>query len=209
MRQQILKNQKVAILLETEYIPAEIEHYQKVFAEYGAQVDLLTYLWGERKRILVSDVTSPDTLPQVMSVEAEIAHANPNDYAIVLVAANYVACRLREISPMGSLGGPDQLRTPAAVQFIMKAMENPNIIKGALCHGLWLWTACPEKLAHRKVICHTVVLADVMNAGGHFVADPSHVVVDEDLVTGRSVADLEAYTQAIIDTYINRRTNHV
>ena len=50
-------------------------------------------------------------------------------------------------------------------------------------------------------MCHTVVLSDVINVGGIFVPDASHVVVDRDLVTGRSAADLEVYGNAIIETY--------
>lgn len=83
---------------------------------------------------------------------------------------------------------------------------NPQIVKGALCHALWILTPLPELLKGRKVICHTVVLADVINAGGEYVPDPSHVVVDRDLVTGRSAADLELYGETLVATY-NRLTN--
>ena len=62
-------------------------------------------------------------------------------------------------------------------------------------------TPVPELLKGRKVICHTVVLADVINAGGIYVPDEMHVVVDRDLVTGRSAADLELYTETLLATY--------
>jgi hypothetical protein len=42
------------------------------------------------------------------------------------------------------------------------------------------------------------VLADIHNAGAIFVADPSEVVVDGDLVTARSFANMEAYFDAIV-----------
>jgi protease I len=80
-------------------------------------------------------------------------------------------------------------------------MKNKKIVKGALCHALWLLTPVPELLKGRKVICHTVVLADVHNAGAVFVPDPSGVVVDDDLVTGRSSANLEDYADALVATY--------
>ena len=107
---------------------------------------------------------------------------------------------------MFSLGSLKQLRTPPAVRFFASAMMNRDIVKGALCHGLWILTPTPELLAGRKVICHTVVLADVHNAGGVFVPDPSHIVIDDDLVTGRSAADFEAYTQALLTTYAKLKT---
>lgn len=198
---KILEGKKVAVLVETEYIPEEVNYYQEFFTKHGAQVDFLTYLWGAPERILVSDVDSVDKPLESMLVKNEVADANPNDYAIVLCAANYVACRLREIPPMGSLADPSLLRSPAAVRFMASAMMNPQIVKGALCHALWILTPVPELLRGRKVICHTVVLADVVNAGGIYVPDETHVVVDRDLVTGRSAADLELYTGTILETY--------
>lgn len=201
--EKILTGKKVAVLVETEYISAEIKFYQEFFAKYGAKVDLMTYLWGRTERVIVSDVDNETKSLEKMTIKKEIAQANPNEYAIVLCAANYVACRLREISPMGSLGDASLIRSPSAVRFMASAMMNPNIVKGALCHALWLLTPTPELLKNRKVICHTVVLADVLNAGAMYIPDKSHVVIDKDLVTARSVADLEVYGKAIIDTYIN------
>lgn len=201
-----MQGKKVAVLVETEFIPSEIDYYKTFFEKLGAQVDFMTYLWGEKERILVSDVTSANEKVQTLIVDKEIADANPNDYAIVLTGANYVAVRLREIPPMGSLGSPETERSPAAVRFMASAMANPFIVKGALCHALWILTPNPELLKNRKVICHTVVLADVVNAGADFIAEEKHVVIDKDLVTGRSAADIEAFCNALIKSY--KSINH-
>lgn len=199
-----LEGKKVAILVETEYIHDEIEYYKAFFTKQGAKIDFLTYLWGEKERKIICDITdteNPESAIHMMTVKKDVSEVNPNDYAIVLIAANYVSCRLREIPPMGNLGSTDLLRSPSAVRFYASAMTNPEIVKGALCHGLWILTPNPELLKGRKVICHTVVLADVYNAGGIYVPDPSHVVVDNDLVTARSAADLEAYTDELLAAY--------
>lgn len=198
---RILEGKKVAVLIETEYIEKEATYYKEFFTSHGAKVDFMTYLLGKPERVIVSDVTEVDQPVQSMIVKKEIAECNPNDYAIVLTAANYVACRLREIPPMGSLGDVSLLRSPAAVRFMAGAMMNPQIVKGALCHALWILTPVPELLKGRKVICHTVVLADVVNAGGIYVPDESHVVVDKDLVTGRSAEDLEIYCESLLATF--------
>lgn len=204
----ILAGKKIAVLVETEYIPDEIRKYQSFFGELGAEVELLTYLWGQGERVIVSDVTEPGKMPETLTVCKDVVDANPNDYAIVLCAANYVACRLREIPPMGNLGSPEEIRSPSAVRFMASAMMNPAIVKGFLCHALWLMTPCPELLKGRKVICHTVVLSDVLNAGAEFVPDESHVYADRDLVTGRSAADLDIYCNKIIETYeVNNNEN--
>lgn len=202
---KILEGKKIAVLVETEYIESEVKYYKEYFTSYGAEVEFMTYLWGKPERTIVGDVTEENQTIPSMVVKKDIADCNPNDYAIVLTAANYVACRLREIPPMGSLGDASLLRSPAAVRFMAGAMMNPQIVKGALCHALWILTSVPELLMGRKVICHTVVLADVINAGGIYVPDKSHVVVDKDLVTGRSAADLEIYCESILATY--RRIN--
>lgn len=198
---KVLQGKKVAVLVETEYIADEVAYYNDFFTAQGAEVEFMTYLWGKPERVIVSDVTEVGQPVESMVVKKEIADCNPNDYAIILTAANYVACRLREIPPMGSLGNTDVLRSPAAVRFMASAMMNPQIVKGALCHALWILTPIPELLKGRKVICHTVVLADVYNAGGIYVPDESHIVVDRDLVTGRSAADLQAYCETLLATY--------
>lgn len=199
-----LLGKKVAVLVETEYIHEEIEFYKEFFTKQGAEVEFMTYLWGNVNRKIICDITdteNPESNIHTMVVNKDIADCNPNDYAIVLVAANYVACRLREIPPMGSLASKDLLRSPSAVRFMASAMMNPFIIKGALCHALWLLTPVPELLKGRKVICHTVVLADICNAGAIYVPEPSHVVIDGDLVTARSVGDLQIYCQTLLSTY--------
>lgn len=200
-----LQGKAVAVLIDTEYIPFEVEHYEKFFTELGARVDFLSLLWGKKEKMIIGDIADPDTpisKIHTMTVTKDVADYNAEDYAIVLCAANYVAVRLREIPPMGSLGSIAELDTPPAVKFFANAMKRKDIVKGCLCHALWILTPVPELLDGRKVICHTVVLADIHNAGGVFMPDPSRVVVDDDLVTARSSADLESYTKALMETYM-------
>ncbi|MDR3000913.1 MAG: DJ-1/PfpI family protein [Fibromonadaceae bacterium] len=196
---KILEGKAVAVLIDTTYIPKEIKRYEEFFTACGARVDFLSLLWGEDKRTIVSTVGSPDDKIESMVVDKDVADYNPDDYAIVLVAANYVACRLREIPPMGSFGGIEELRYPPAVKFFIGAMRNKKIVKGALCHALWLLTPAPELLKGRKVICHTVVLADIHNAGATYV--PKAVVTDDDLVTGRASGNVNEYTEALVAAY--------
>ena len=195
-----LQGKKIAVLVDTEYIHDEVAHYEKFFTEHGATVDFLSLLWGSPSKRIIADITDtdePERRIHIMTVDKDVKDAKAEDYAIILCAANYVACRLREIEPMNSLGSVAELATPPAVRFFADAMKRKNIVKGCLCHALWLLTPVPELLKGRKVICHTVVLADIHNAGAIFApdtGDKSHVVVDDDLVTGRSAADLKDYT---------------
>ena len=198
-----LQGKKVALLLETEYIHDELVYYQDKVAELGGELHLLSYLWGESSKTFVNDCDRwdlPITSMHATTVDRCVTQENVDDYDVVLCAANYVAVRLREIPPMGSVGTPQQVKIPPAVDFFARAMMNPKIVKGCLCHALWILTPNPQILAGRKVICHTVVLADVMNAGAIYVDSGQHVVVDRDLVTGRSFADVEEYFSAIVAT---------
>jgi len=196
-----LQGKRVALLLETEYIYDEVLYYQQQVELLGGELHLLSYLWGEESKTFVNDCDSwdrPITSMHAITVDRCVTQSNVNDYDIVLCAANYVAVRLREIPPMGTLGSVDEVNSAPAVKFFADAMANPKIVKGALCHALWILTPNPQLLKGRKVICHTVVLADIINAGAVFVPSEDHVVVDEDLVTARSFADVEGYWNAIV-----------
>jgi protease I len=221
------KSKKIAVIVDNLYIPEEIEAYQKHFQNLGMTVELLTRCWGQPKRVYFGDVISD--LEPVADVERQkkdfpLATFNANgiatdsklsslevtkdfkdvrveDYAAVLMAANYCSVRLR----FSEDGEP---RNAPAVVFFAEAMKNKKIIKGALCHGLWLLTPRPKLLKGRKVICHPVVAADIRNAGAIIKPNAAGVVVDKDLVTGLSKheatgikppATLPPYIQAIID----------
>lgn len=204
-----MSGKKIAVLVETEYIYDEIEFYRNRIPELGGQVFFLSYLWGKPTMDFVNDIDSPDrpiTSVHRLTIDNCVTQRDPNDFDIVICAANYVAVRLREIPPMGSLGSPDLTKTAPSVSFFARAMENRKIIKAAMCHALWILTPRPDLLKNRRVICHTVVLADIRNAGALYIPAPSHVVVDNDLVTARSFADMEPYFDAIVATAISPPT---
>jgi deglycase len=200
-----LKGKKVLVLTETEFIPGEMDYYREHFPRLGATVDFATNLWGEPSRIIVSDVTEPNEQPKNMRVDLDVADLKCSDYDIIIQSANYTAVRLREIPPMHSHGSVAQTRDAPAVKLFAQAMRDKRIIKAAMCHGLWILTPCPELLSGRRVMCHTVVLADIHNAGAVYVANEGEVIVDDDLVTARSFANMEGYFGAIVAAAQKRR----
>lgn len=200
-----LSDSRVLVLTETEFIADEMAYYRTNFTKLGASVDFATNLWGATSRILVADVTEPNVMPATLEVSLDVANLKASNYDIVLQAANYTAVRLREIPPMHSHGSVAETRSVPAVRLFADAMRDPHIVKGALCHGLWILTPCPDLLVGRKVMCHTVVLADIHNAGAIYVPNGPNVVVDNDLVTGRSFADIDAYFQAVCAAASQRR----
>ncbi|MEH2172900.1 DJ-1/PfpI family protein [Nostoc sp.] len=194
-----LGGKKIAILLESEFIPEEIEAYQKRFSELQATVHLMSRLWNQPSVRFFSDEDTGNT-PRTIDVNIDFQNVDINDYAAVIMTANYTSVRLRYFEPpVGQPISAEQVRTSPAVQFYAKAMANPRIIKGALCHGLWILTPMPELLKDRQVICHEVVLADIINAGAVYTTSPTGVVVDGDLVTGRSKHEVEPFIDAITE----------
>lgn len=214
---------KIAVLVESQYIPQEIKVYREGLAALGAEVQLITRLWGKARQTFVSEVEDSlaariaelraegktadqilealarfqETLDVEIDIDAFFLPAGDprrielGDYAAVIMSANYTSVRLRHFAP------PYDMRTTPAVRLFAEAMENPRIIKGALCHGLWILTPRPDLLKDRRVTCHEVVAADVVNAGAQIVNDPSGVVVDGDLVTGKTYKEAAGLAMAI------------
>lgn len=211
-----LQGRKIAVLIEAQYIPHEIRTYQQAFAAYGATVDLVSRLWGNPSLRVYSTV-EPGVADAVEWLEAtvDVEKVQPEDYAAIIVAANYVSVRLRwneNAAASASPGGA--ARAAPAPAFFRRAMRNRSIVKGAPCHGLWLLTPSPDVLAGRRVACNPVVLADVVNAGALVVPAPAaapwdqHVVVDDDLVTSTSAHDAATcrrFVDAVKDAILARQ----
>ena len=201
MALQPLTGKKIAVLVESQYIPGEIEAYRYGFGALGAEVHLMSRLWGQPKQIFVSEVEQAGYTPQTLEVEIDFQNVTLEDYAAVIMAANYTSVRLRYFEPpKGQPISPEMTRSAPAAQFFARAMQNPRIVKGPLCHGLWILTPYPELLKGRKVICHEVVLADVLNCGAIYMPQDEQnggVVVDGDLVTGHDWHRVQRFIQAI------------
>lgn len=201
MTLQILAGKKIAVLVESQYIPGEIEAYRYGFGALGAEVHFMSRLWGNKSLTFVGEVEQAGQTPQTLEVSIDFQNVALEDYAAVIMAANYTSVRLRYFAPPpGQPVSPDMTRSAPAVEFFAHAMHNRRIVKGPLCHGLWILTPNPELLKGRKVICHEVVLADVLNCGAIYVpqdAQNGGVVVDDDLVTGRSWHEVEPFIQAV------------
>lgn len=56
MTNQPLSGKKIAVLVESQYIPAELEVYQKKFKQLGATVHLVSRLSGQSTQEYVSEL---------------------------------------------------------------------------------------------------------------------------------------------------------
>jgi protease I len=199
-----LSGKKIGVLVENKFIPEEISAYQVGFPILGAEIEFISRLWyGDYKpdsATFYSDVDPLDSppweSPQPLKVSRDISTVKPSDYAAVIMSANYTSVRLRYSTEPETLSPRALVQSSPAVTWFAEAMKNPRIVKGALCHGLWILTPNPDLLKGRKVVCNLVVLADILNCGANPVMNPK-VVVDKDLVTGYSKHEVLPFIQAI------------
>jgi protease I len=91
----------------------------------------------------------------------------------------------------------DANKLPPAVEFMRRAFAEPNILKGVICHGMWLMAPLPELVRGRKVVAHNNLHGDVKNMGAIYT--DQDVVVDGDLVTGRTGGHCHLFARQIID----------
>lgn len=178
---------KVGILMEGDYYEPEIFYYQRRFAEEGLEVHFLTRLWGQPALTFKGHEYQ---IPFECRESFEgMDEATLKSYAAIIVPAGIVADRLRYTEDIKKL--------PPAVEFLKKAFAQKDIIKGIICHGLWLCAPAPELVRGRKLVVHNNLLGDAKNMGAVYVDED--VVVDADLVTARTGGHCNVFAKKIIE----------
>lgn len=182
-----LKGKKIAVLMEGDFYEPEIFYYQRRFPEEGAEVHLLTRLWGQPSLTFKGHEYQ---IPLEVNASFEgLDDAALKEYAAVIVPAGMVADRLRYTEDIN--------RLPPAVEFLKRAFAERSIVKGIICHGLWLAASAPELVRGRRLVVHNNLLGDARNMGARYVDED--VVVDNDLVTARSGGHCHLFARRIID----------
>jgi protease I len=122
-------------------------------------------------------------------------------YAAIIVPSAMVADRLRYTEDVNKL--------PPATAFLKRAFAEKNILKGIICHGMWLVSPVPELVRDRHVTCHNNLHGDVVNMGAIYT--DRDVVVDfpnwpqpADLVTARTGNHCHLFAKKIIDILAER-----
>lgn len=182
-----LKDKKIGILIESDFYEHEIWYYHYRFPEEGAQLHFFTRLWGQSSITFKGhEYHAPFECHESFETidDAELA-----TYAAIIVPSAMVSDRLRY--------SEDPTQLSPATQFLKRAFANPNVLKGIICHGMWLVSPAPELVKGRRVTCHNNLYGDVVNMGALYTNED--VVVDGDLVTGRSGAHAHLFAKKIIE----------
>ncbi|MGH3921459.1 MAG: DJ-1/PfpI family protein, partial [Pseudonocardiaceae bacterium] len=150
-----LAGKKIAILIESDYFEPEIFYYQRRFHEEGADVHLLTRLWGSERLTFYGHEWR---VPLEVSESFEgMDDQTLRSYAAVIVPSGMVADRLRYTEDVAKL--------PPATELLQRAFSEKSILKGIICHGMWLIAPVPELVRGRHVVAHNNLLGDVRNMG--------------------------------------------
>jgi protease I len=186
-----LQGRKIAILVESDFYEPEIYYYQHRFAEEGAEAHFLSRLWGQPSiEFKGHELRAPLICDE--SFEG-ISDEDLGQFAAVIVPSGMVSDRLRYTDDVEKL--------PPATEFMQRVFARPDIVKGIICHGMWLMAPTPELIRGRRVVVHNNLFSDVKNMGGIYVDED--VVVDGDLVTGRAGTVFHLFARQIIDMVAN------
>ncbi|WIM92825.1 DJ-1/PfpI family protein [Actinoplanes oblitus] len=188
-----LQGCRIGVLIESDYYEPEIFYYRHRFAEEGAELHFLSRLWGQPEMTFTGHEFGA---PFVCGESFEpIGDAELAGYSAIIVPSGMVADRLRYTD------SPDRL--PPATEFLARAFAHHDVVKGLICHGMWLVAPRPELVRGRRAVAHNNLLGDLRNMGVDYV--DSDVVVDDDLVTARTGEHCHAFAAALISAIARRR----
>ena len=182
-----LQGKKVAVLMESDFYEDEIFYYKHRFPEEGIDLHFLTRMWGQERLTFHGHEYK---VPFEVSESFEnMSDDELRSYAAIIVPSAIVSDRLRYTE--------DITRIPPATEFLRRAFAEKGIVKGIICHGMWLVAPMPELVRGRPVVAHNNLLGDVRNMGAIYT--DQDVVIDDDLVTGRTGGHCHMFARAIID----------
>ncbi|MBN1658679.1 MAG: type 1 glutamine amidotransferase [Anaerolineae bacterium] len=166
-----LEGKRVAVLAENMYQELELWYPLLRLREAGAE----TFVVGTGS---ADSYTSKHGYP--VQVDVAAGQVRAADVDAVVVPGGYA---------------PDLMRRhPALLQLVRDAFHQGKVV-AAICHAGWV-LASAGILEGRRATCFYAIKDDLVNAGAEYV--DSEVVVDRNLITSRTPADLPAFCRAII-----------
>ena len=187
-----LQGKKIGILIEGDFYEPEIWYYKHRFAEEGVDLHFLTRMWGQTSEVMAAGFKGHEyKIPFEGRVESfeGMDDATLRSFAAIIVPSAMVSDRLRYTEDINKL--------PPATELLKRAFAEKSILKGIICHGMWLVAPAPEMVLGRRAVVHNNLLGDARNMGIVYV--DQDVVVDGDLVTGRTGGHCHLFARMIID----------
>lgn len=190
-----LGGEKIGVLLESDFYENEIFYYQHRFQEEDMELHFLTRLWGQESlTFLGHEFRAPLSCNETFE---GMSDDELGSYAAVIVPSGMVSDRLRYTE--------DVHKIPPATEFLKRVFAHREIIKGIICHGLWLLAPAPELVKGRRMVVHNNLLGDARNMGVNYVDED--LVVDNNLVSARTGGHCHLLAREIINQLRDRRNN--
>ena len=214
LKQRPLDGLKVYVLMESQFVPQEIDLYEHRFSKYGATVELVSHLWGNDSLLFHSHYDQgliPKIRHAVVHTDfADIDLNSPNTAAVVAP----IDVHQRLLYDPNIVASKDPVlaaRSAPAVDFVKRALEQPRVVVGAFGHGVELLTPLTHLIKDVAITASPGSLVSLCNAGARWVplenpeAWATHVVkqvstkhrANLNLITGTSV--LSGGVQAFVD----------
>jgi protease I len=175
-----LKGKKVAILATNGFEESELFEPKEALEKSGAEVHIIS---PETEKITA---WKHGEWSRKADVNKALAEAEVADYDALMLP--------------GGVINPDKLRRdPKAIQFVHDFVESGKPV-AAICHG-------PQLLIDAEVVKGKIMTSfssikkDLQNAGANWV--DQEVVIDENLITSREPADIEAFSAKLIEEIAN------
>jgi protease I len=187
---------KIGVLIEDHFDQTEYRKFNEFFPAHGYQVEYISHLWGNPQ---LEFGGNPDSgvIEEHVTVKTEVNDVDPGDYKGIIAIGAYATDRLRyQANPKKG-----QKNQAPAVVFLRKAVGNPNVKLGTICHSLWLFCADSDLLRGKKVTCAHNIVCDVENAGAEVVFDgdaTADLVIDGNLITGKHPGVTDKFMEAFI-----------
>jgi len=187
---------KIGVLIEDHFDQTEYRKFNEFFPAHGYQVEYISHLWGNPQ---LEFGGNPDSgvIEEHVTVKTEVNDVDPGDYKGIIAIGAYATDRLRyQANPKKG-----QKNQAPAVVFLRKAVGNPNVKLGTICHSLWLFCADSDLLRGKKVTCAHNIVCDVENAGADVVFDgdaTADLVIDGNLITGKHPGVTDKFMEAFI-----------
>jgi protease I len=167
-----LKDKRIAVLVENIYEDLELWYPVLRFREEGADVTIVGPEAGHTYE-------SKHGYPAKVDRAAESVRGDGFD--AVIIPGGYA---------------PDHMRRNAAMKKLVGDALAAGKVVAAICHGGWMLASHPKLMKGRKVTCFHAIADDMTNAGATYT--DAEVVVDGNVITSRTPADLPAFSRAII-----------
>ncbi len=185
----MIKGKRIAAIITDTFHNSELSDPQKALEQAGAEVTIIGVEERQEREGVLDHITSklPDDMKPApidrQQIEMIIDGADAADFDGLLLAGG---------------GSPEKLRAyPKVISFIQDIHVQKKPI-AAICHGALILISAGV-VKGKTMTCVPSIGIDLANAGAIYMDRPC--VVDDNMVTSRTPADMEPFCKATVEVF--------